>query len=117
MGEETFVNGVRETVFALARLQDIEDTLRRIRADLERIPARKTEIENTLESAQKALAAARQDLDSAVKERRSLEQDIEACEATWTGLGAPSFERGVLAPLEKSIWQFNQWWIERMHGA
>jgi phenylpropionate dioxygenase-like ring-hydroxylating dioxygenase large terminal subunit len=45
------------------------------------------------------------------------EQDIQACEATWAGLGAPSYAGGVLAPLEKSIWQFNQWWIERMTGG
>ncbi len=43
-------------------------------------------------------------------------QDIEACEATWAGLGARSFESGRLCPLEKPIWQFNQWWIERMLG-
>ena len=41
-------------------------------------------------------------------------QDIEACEATWAGLQARSFESGRLGPLEKPIWQFNQWWIERM---
>jgi phenylpropionate dioxygenase-like ring-hydroxylating dioxygenase large terminal subunit len=41
-------------------------------------------------------------------------QDIAACEATFAGLGARSFESGPLAPLEKAIWQFNQWWTERM---
>lgn len=41
-------------------------------------------------------------------------QDIEACDATWRGLNARSFEAGVLGPLEKTIWQFNQWWLERM---
>ena len=41
-------------------------------------------------------------------------QDIEACEATWAGLNARSYEAGRLAPLEKPIWQFNQWWMERM---
>jgi phenylpropionate dioxygenase-like ring-hydroxylating dioxygenase large terminal subunit len=43
-------------------------------------------------------------------------QDIEACEATWSGLAARSFDSGVLGPLEKPIWQFNQWWIDRMLG-
>ena len=42
------------------------------------------------------------------------QQDIGACEATWNGLGARSFASGRLGPLEKPIWQFNQWWIERM---
>lgn len=42
------------------------------------------------------------------------EQDIRACEATWAGLRARSFTQGVLGPLEKPIWQFNQWWLERM---
>ena len=45
------------------------------------------------------------------------EQDIGACEATFAGLGARSYEPGPLAPLEKAIWQFNQWWIERMADA
>lgn len=44
-------------------------------------------------------------------------QDIEACEAVWAGLQSRSFESGPLSPLEKSIWQFNQWWIERMVGT
>jgi phenylpropionate dioxygenase-like ring-hydroxylating dioxygenase large terminal subunit len=43
-------------------------------------------------------------------------QDIGACEAAWAGLNARSFESGRLCPLEKPIWQFNQWWIERMVG-
>lgn len=42
------------------------------------------------------------------------EQDIEACEAVWSGLCSGSFETGRLALLEKPIWQFNQWWLERM---
>ena len=42
------------------------------------------------------------------------EQDIEACQATWRGLQARSFEQGRLSPLEKPIWQFNQWWLDRM---
>ncbi|MCR9095213.1 MAG: aromatic ring-hydroxylating dioxygenase subunit alpha [bacterium] len=42
------------------------------------------------------------------------EQDIGACEAVMAGLTSGRFERGPLALLEKSIWQFNQWWCERM---
>lgn len=41
-------------------------------------------------------------------------QDIAACEAVWAGLSARSFVPGRLNPLERSIWQFNQWWLERM---
>jgi phenylpropionate dioxygenase-like ring-hydroxylating dioxygenase large terminal subunit len=42
------------------------------------------------------------------------QQDIAACEAVFSGLQTPGFESGRLSPLEKAIWQFNQWWIERM---
>lgn len=42
------------------------------------------------------------------------QQDIGACEAVWAGLNTRSFDTGLLNPLERSIWQFNQWWIERM---
>jgi phenylpropionate dioxygenase-like ring-hydroxylating dioxygenase large terminal subunit len=41
-------------------------------------------------------------------------QDIEACEAVWAGLADRSFESGRLSTLEKPIWQFNQWWLDRM---
>jgi hypothetical protein len=41
-------------------------------------------------------------------------QDIAACEAVWTGLMSRSVESGRLSHLERSIWQFNQWWIRRM---
>jgi Rieske 2Fe-2S family protein len=41
-------------------------------------------------------------------------QDIAACEAVWAGLTSRSVESGRLSHLERSIWQFNQWWIERM---
>lgn len=41
-------------------------------------------------------------------------QDIGACETVWAGLQDRSFDSGPLSVLEKSIWQFNQWWIERM---
>ncbi len=45
------------------------------------------------------------------------QQDIGACEAVWSGLGSRSFEAGRLSHLERSIWQFNQWWIARMDGS
>ncbi len=41
-------------------------------------------------------------------------QDIAACDATWSGLNARSFEQGMLSPLERPIWQFNQWWLDRV---
>ena len=41
-------------------------------------------------------------------------QDIAACEATWRGLRSDAFEQGRLSPLEKPIWQFNQWWLDCM---
>jgi phenylpropionate dioxygenase-like ring-hydroxylating dioxygenase large terminal subunit len=41
-------------------------------------------------------------------------QDIGACEATWAGLQSPCYRAGQLAPLEKSLWQFSQWWLQRM---
>ena len=41
-------------------------------------------------------------------------QDIGACESVWSGLNSPSFDSGRLSTLEKAIWQFNQWWTERM---
>jgi hypothetical protein len=40
--------------------------------------------------------------------------DIAACEATWAGLHSPCYHAGLLAPLEKPLWQFSQWWLERM---
>jgi len=42
------------------------------------------------------------------------EQDIGACEAVMAGLRTSDFDRGPLARLEKAIWEFNQWWCERM---
>ena len=45
------------------------------------------------------------------------EQDIQACEAVWAGLASRTFDTGPLCPLEKPIWQFNQWWTERMEAA
>ena len=43
------------------------------------------------------------------------EQDIGACEAViMTGLRTSDFDRDPLARIEKAIWEFNQWWCERM---
>jgi len=41
-------------------------------------------------------------------------QDIGACEATWQGLRSPCYRAGILAPLEKPLWHFTQWWLDRM---
>lgn len=44
-------------------------------------------------------------------------EDIGACEAVWRGIRAPSAVAGRLSPLERSLWQFNQWWLSHMDGA
>lgn len=41
-------------------------------------------------------------------------EDIEANDKVWAGLTAPLTKQGRLSPLEKSIWQMNQWWLDRM---
>lgn len=41
-------------------------------------------------------------------------EDIEANDLVWQGLNAPLTKQGRLSPLEKSIWQMNQWWLEQM---
>ena len=41
-------------------------------------------------------------------------EDIEANDKVWEGLTAPLTKQGRLSPLEKSIWQMNQWWLDRM---
>jgi phenylpropionate dioxygenase-like ring-hydroxylating dioxygenase large terminal subunit len=41
-------------------------------------------------------------------------QDIEACEATFAGLGSSDYRAGLIAPLERPLWQFAQWWLDRM---
>jgi phenylpropionate dioxygenase-like ring-hydroxylating dioxygenase large terminal subunit len=41
-------------------------------------------------------------------------EDIEANDLVWQGLNAPLTQQGRLSPLEKSIWQMNQWWLEEM---
>lgn len=46
--------------------------------------------------------------------RRVHLQDVQACEATFAGLRAPSHRAGVLGPLERALWQWNQWWLREM---
>lgn len=41
-------------------------------------------------------------------------EDIAANDLVWQGLNAPMTQQGRLSPLEKSIWQMNQWWLEQM---
>ena len=41
-------------------------------------------------------------------------EDIEANDMVWKGLNAPLATQGRLSPLEKSIWQLNQWWLDKM---
>lgn len=41
-------------------------------------------------------------------------EDIRANDLVWEGLNAPMTGQGRLSPLEKSIWQLNQWWLNRM---
>jgi phenylpropionate dioxygenase-like ring-hydroxylating dioxygenase large terminal subunit len=44
-------------------------------------------------------------------------EDIVANDMVWDGLTAPMTGQGRLSPLERSIWQFNQWWISQMTDA
>lgn len=46
--------------------------------------------------------------------RRVHLQDIGACEATWAGLRSPCYRAGRLGPLERPLWQFGQWWLDRI---
>jgi len=41
-------------------------------------------------------------------------EDIAANDLVWAGLNAPLSRPGPLSPLEKAIWQMNQWWLSRM---
>lgn len=43
-------------------------------------------------------------------------EDIEANDKVWEGLNAPLTKQGRLSPLEKSIWQMNQWWLDRIYS-
>ncbi len=42
------------------------------------------------------------------------QEDIEANDLVWAGLQAPLTTQGRLSTLERSIWQFNQWWLDVM---
>ena len=42
------------------------------------------------------------------------QEDIAVNAGPWAGLNAPLARPGYLSQLEKSIWQFNQWWLDRM---
>ncbi len=44
------------------------------------------------------------------------QEDIGANDLVWSGLNAQLTRQGRLAPFEKSIWQLNQWWLDRMQG-
>jgi len=44
-------------------------------------------------------------------------QDIRACELTWSGLTSGLARPGRLHRLERSIWQQNQWWLDRMEDV
>ena len=41
-------------------------------------------------------------------------EDIVVNDLVWRGLNAPATGQGRLSPLERSIWQMNQWWLARM---
>ena len=41
-------------------------------------------------------------------------EDIAVNSGPWAGANAPLTQQGFLSQLEKSIWLFNQWWLERM---
>ena len=54
-------------------------------------------------------------LDAAEATTRAIHaEDIAANDLVWAGLNAPLSRPGPLSPLEKSIWQMNQWWLTRM---
>jgi phenylpropionate dioxygenase-like ring-hydroxylating dioxygenase large terminal subunit len=42
------------------------------------------------------------------------QEDIGATDTVWKGLNAPMTRQGRLSPLEKAIWQYNNWWLEKM---
>lgn len=41
-------------------------------------------------------------------------EDIAANDLVWRGLNAPMTGQGRLSPLERSIWQLNQWWLGKL---
>lgn len=44
-------------------------------------------------------------------------EDIVANDMVWEGLTAPQTGQGRLSPLERSLWQFNQWWLSQMNKS
>ena len=42
------------------------------------------------------------------------QEDIAANDLVWRGLNAPMTGQGRLSPLERAIWQLNQWWLDRL---
>ena len=42
------------------------------------------------------------------------EEDIAVNSGPWAGVNSPLAQQGFLSQFEKSIWQFNQWWLSRM---
>lgn len=42
------------------------------------------------------------------------QEDIAANDRVWKGLQSPLAKPGRLAPLEKAIWQQNQWWLSQL---
>ena len=44
-------------------------------------------------------------------------EDIDANDMVWEGLKAPLTSQGRLSPLERSIWQLNQWWLGELTKA
>lgn len=41
-------------------------------------------------------------------------EDIAANDMVWRGMQAGMTQQGRLSPYEKSIWQFNQWWLHKL---
>ncbi len=44
------------------------------------------------------------------------QEDIVANEGMWRGLQAPTAEPGRFSHLEKALWQFNQYILDRVYG-
>ena len=42
------------------------------------------------------------------------QEDIAANDLVWRGLNAPMTRQGRLSPLERAIWQLNQWWLDQL---
>ncbi len=69
-----------------------------------------------------AATAARPDIDELAAATAELValihgEDIAVNDLVAQGLAAPATGQGRLSPLERSIWQLNQWWLDRMTGG